>query len=159
MVNSDQAPVTASDGKDSEEVHDRDDIYKPSGALHRKRWRWTLPASIKNALSSLLHQDPSRPHIEPSSGLGTKPALPSYRACEIQRMTEFEEVNFTPEHQPNRRQHAASSCPGSISCIADSTGVLVCLVNPKVGLRMLIIQFMFVLLVNFFCFAHLSIWY
>ena len=46
-------------------------------------------------LSSLLHQDPSRPHIEPSSGLGPMPALAPDRAREIQRMTEFEEDNFT----------------------------------------------------------------
>ncbi|KAF8439886.1 hypothetical protein L210DRAFT_3612466 [Boletus edulis BED1] len=40
-------------------------------------------------------EDPSRPHLESSSGLGAMPALASGRAREIQRMTEFEEDNFT----------------------------------------------------------------
>ena len=50
---------------------------------------------IPKALSSLLHQDPSRPHIEGTSGLGSMPSLASDRAREIQRIKDFEEENFT----------------------------------------------------------------
>ena len=96
LVNNDQA----SDGEDNEEVDDRDGIYKPpklapvpytetAGDRRSKR------QSVPKTLSSLLHQDPSRPHIEASSGLGAMPTLASDRAREIQRMTEFEEDNFT----------------------------------------------------------------
>ncbi|KAF8137430.1 hypothetical protein EV363DRAFT_1446281 [Boletus edulis] len=61
------------------------------------------------SLSALLYQDPSRPHLESSSGLGAMPALASGRAREIQRMTEFEEDNFTrlimkKKEAPRRRR-------------------------------------------------------
>jgi len=90
----------ASDGDDDEEVDKRSGIYKPpklapmpytesSGDKHSKR------RPVPKTLSALLHQDPSRPHIESSSGLGAMPALASDRAREIQGMTEFEEENFT----------------------------------------------------------------
>lgn len=48
---------------------------------------------VPTALSTL--QDPSRPHVESTSGLGSMPALQSNRAREIQRINEFEEENFT----------------------------------------------------------------
>ena len=50
---------------------------------------------VPSALAALTRQDPSRPHIESTSGLGSGPSLSSNRGREIQRMTEFEEENFT----------------------------------------------------------------
>ena len=50
---------------------------------------------VPTALSSLARVDPSMPHLESTSGLGNTPALMSKRAQELQRMTEFEEENFT----------------------------------------------------------------
>lgn len=50
---------------------------------------------VPTALSTLARLDPSMPHLESTSGLGNTPALMSNRAQELQRMTEFEEENFT----------------------------------------------------------------
>ncbi len=50
---------------------------------------------VPTALSSLAHLDPSMPHVESASGLGSTPALMSRRAKELERMNEFEEENFT----------------------------------------------------------------
>ena len=100
LVNNDQASNAASDEDDNDEADNRDGIYKPpklapmpytENAGDKRSKRQPIPKT----LSSLLHQDPSRPHIESSSGLGAMPALASDRAREIQRMTEFEEENFT----------------------------------------------------------------
>lgn len=55
----------------------------------------TRRAPIPTALSSLARLDPSMPHVESASGLGSTPAIQSRRAQELQRMTEFEEDNFT----------------------------------------------------------------
>ncbi|KIJ63260.1 hypothetical protein HYDPIDRAFT_155982 [Hydnomerulius pinastri MD-312] len=100
LVNNDQGSDAESDEDQNEQEESRDGIYRPpklapmpytetAGDKRSKR------QPIPKALSSLLHQDPSRPHIESSSGLGSMPALASDRAREIQRMTEFEEENFT----------------------------------------------------------------
>ena len=100
LVNNDRASDAASDAEDNEEASNRDGIYKPpklapmpytetAGSKRSKR------QPIPKTLSSLLYQDPSRPHIESSTGLGAMPTLASDRAREIQRMTEFEEDNFT----------------------------------------------------------------
>jgi len=100
LVNDDQASDAALDGEGNGEADNRDGIYKPpklapmpytENAGDRRSKRQSIPKT----LSSLLHQDPSRPHIESSSGLGAMPTLASDRAREIQRMTEFEEDNFT----------------------------------------------------------------
>ncbi|KAF8120950.1 hypothetical protein EV363DRAFT_1406709 [Boletus edulis] len=100
LVDNDQASNAASDAEGNEEADNRDGIYKPpklapmpytENAGDKRSKRQPIPKS----LSSLLHQDPSRPHLESSSGLGAMPALASGRAREIQRMTEFEEDNFT----------------------------------------------------------------
>ncbi|OJA17538.1 hypothetical protein AZE42_12813 [Rhizopogon vesiculosus] len=82
------------------DVEYQDGIYRPpklapmpyteTGADKRSK-RQPVP----KALSSLLHQDPSRPHIEGTSGLGSMPSLASDRAREIQRLKDFEEENFT----------------------------------------------------------------
>ena len=50
---------------------------------------------VPTALSTLARLDPAMPHLESTSGLGNTPALMSKRAQELQRMTEFEEENFT----------------------------------------------------------------
>ncbi|KAI0781363.1 hypothetical protein BD413DRAFT_608521 [Trametes elegans] len=52
-------------------------------------------APVPTALANLAHLDPSKPYMESTSGLGATPALASGRARELQRMTEFEEENFT----------------------------------------------------------------
>lgn len=100
LVDNDQALDAATDNEDDEETAKRGGIYKPpklapmpytESAGDKRSKRQPIPKT----LSSLLHQDPSRPHIESSSGLGAMPALASDRAREIQRMTEFEEDNFT----------------------------------------------------------------
>jgi len=100
LVNNGQTSDAASDKDDNEEADNRDGIYKPpklapmpytESAGDKRSKRQPIPKT----LSSLLHQDPSRPHIESSTGLGAMPSLASDRAREIQRMTEFEEDNFT----------------------------------------------------------------
>ncbi|KAG9318192.1 hypothetical protein JVU11DRAFT_271 [Chiua virens] len=96
LINNDHV----SDEDDNEVADDRGGIYKPpklapmpytENAADKRSKRQPIPKT----LSSLLHQDPSRPHVESSTGLGAMPALASDRAREIQRMTEFEEENFT----------------------------------------------------------------
>lgn len=89
---------------ESESVDEKNDnvdkIYRPP-KLAAMPYTETAPDKrtkrqhVPKALSSLLYQDPSRPHVESTSGLGFTPALASDRAREIQRMTEFEEENFT----------------------------------------------------------------
>ncbi|KAF8134606.1 hypothetical protein EV363DRAFT_1397000 [Boletus edulis] len=61
-------------------------IYKPP--------KLALMPYTENACDK-RSKHPSRPHLESSSGLGAMPALAPGRAREIQRMTEFEEDNFT----------------------------------------------------------------
>ena len=89
--------------EDHEEGRDegRDGIYRPPKLAPMP---YTEPTKGKDkkragptptALSSLARLDPSMPHLESTSGLGSTPALMSKRAQELQRMTEFEEENFT----------------------------------------------------------------
>lgn len=52
-------------------------------------------AHVPATLHTLTHADPSRPHIETTSGLGNMAALTSKRARELQEMTEWEEMNMT----------------------------------------------------------------
>lgn len=49
---------------------------------------------VPSALA-LLQEDPSRPHVETTSGLGGMPSLHSGRAKYLKRVTEYEEENFT----------------------------------------------------------------
>ncbi|KAG1790888.1 uncharacterized protein HD556DRAFT_667889 [Suillus plorans] len=80
-------------------VEDPDAIYRPpklapmpyTTAADKRSTRQPVP----KALSTLLHQDPSRPHVEGISGLGSMPSFASDRAREIQRIKDFEEDNFT----------------------------------------------------------------
>jgi U3 small nucleolar ribonucleoprotein protein LCP5 len=78
----------------------REEIYRPPRlaampyteiSKDKKSRRIPLPS----ALAALAHQDPSKPHVETTTGLATISSLSSNRAREIRRMTEFEEENFT----------------------------------------------------------------
>jgi len=100
LVSNDQGSDAESDENQNEDEGTRDGIYRPpklapmpysESAGDKRSKRQPIPKT----LSSLIHQDPSRPHVESTSGLGSTPALASDRAREIQRMTEFEEDNFT----------------------------------------------------------------
>jgi len=55
----------------------------------------TRDAPAPRALASLALSDPSRPHTESTSGMGSNPALLSGRAHHLKRLNEFEEENFT----------------------------------------------------------------
>ncbi|KAG1849146.1 hypothetical protein DFJ58DRAFT_704798 [Suillus subalutaceus] len=86
--------------EDQDGRSDVEDIYRPpklapmpytEAAADKRSKRQPVP----KALSTLLHQDPSRPHVEGTSGLGSMPSLASDRAREIQRIKDFEEENFT----------------------------------------------------------------
>ncbi|KAL4075407.1 hypothetical protein V8B97DRAFT_1579306 [Scleroderma yunnanense] len=101
LVNNEQGSggETEEDG-DGDDQGNHDEIYRPpklapmpyvEAATDKRSKRQPIPKS----LSSLVHQDPSRPHVESTSGLGFTPTLASNRAREIQRMAEFEEENFT----------------------------------------------------------------
>jgi U3 small nucleolar ribonucleoprotein protein LCP5 len=89
------------DERDEEDdAQDKDGIYRPPRLAampytEPKRDKKTRRAPLPSALSSLMHQDPSKPHIESTTGLGSMPSLSSNRAREIHRMNEFEEENFT----------------------------------------------------------------
>ena len=93
-------------GSDHDEDHPgrdtqpREGVYRPprlaampyaEAPKDKKSRRKPLPS----ALAALAHQDPSRPHIESTTGFATMPSLTSNRAREIRRMAEFEEENFT----------------------------------------------------------------
>jgi len=99
LVNNDD-DGSGNDQNEEETVRDRDGIYRPPRLAampytEPKRDKRARRVPIPGALSSLMHQDPSRPHIESTSGLGSMPSLSSNRAREIHRMNEFEEENFT----------------------------------------------------------------
>lgn len=88
------------DDDEDDEPKDRDGLYRPPRLAampytEPKRDKKARRAPVPSALSALSHQDPSRPHIESTSGLGALPSLSSNRAREIHRMAEFEEENFT----------------------------------------------------------------
>jgi U3 small nucleolar ribonucleoprotein protein LCP5 len=90
----------ANEDGDDATAHDRDGIYRPPRLAampytEPKRDKKTRRAPVPTALSSLIHQDPSKPHIESTTGLGSMPSLSSNRARELHRMNEFEEENFT----------------------------------------------------------------
>ena len=51
-------------------------------------------AHIPAALHTLIHADPSKPHMETTSGLGNIAALTSKRTRELQEMAEWEETNM-----------------------------------------------------------------
>lgn len=104
-----QNMMSAYDGDiaDSDEQREKDEettaegIYRPpklapmpyTAAPSRKSER--RPQADPSALTALLNADPTRPHLESSTGLGTTPSLSSSRAKAVQRYTEYEEENFT----------------------------------------------------------------
>ena len=96
----------SSDEEDGEEGEDgdsrsKDEIYRPPRLAPmpytepQKSKDKTRKGPVPTTLSSLAHLDPSMPHAESASGLCSTPSLQSKRAKELQRMTEFEEENFT----------------------------------------------------------------
>jgi len=100
LINNDAEGSVDDEDEDDGNAQDRDGIYRPPRLAampytEPKRDKKARRAPIPNALSSLLHQDPSKPHVESTSGLGSMPSLSSNRAREIHRMNEFEEENFT----------------------------------------------------------------
>lgn len=96
------ADMSGEDDEEEPNGEDRQDgIYRPpkvapmpytelSGKDKRGR-----RAPIPTTLASLAHLDPSKPYTESTTGLGAAPTMQNARAREIQRMTEFEEENFT----------------------------------------------------------------
>ncbi|TFY72359.1 hypothetical protein EVG20_g670 [Dentipellis fragilis] len=100
-------PQNLMGGDMSGEEEDEDDTGRTADGIYRPPKLAPMPYTeprkdkraprqpIPTALTSLAHLDPSRPYIESTSGLGAAPAHQNARAREIQRMTEFEEENFT----------------------------------------------------------------
>ncbi|KAF9650837.1 hypothetical protein BDM02DRAFT_3111387 [Thelephora ganbajun] len=85
---------TGGDGGDQED----DGVYRPPKVAPMP---YTEPKSKKDhrthvpaALHALTRTDPSKPHIETTSGLGNMAALMSKRARELQEMVEWEEMNM-----------------------------------------------------------------
>lgn len=96
-----------SDESDDEDTHtstaknaNGDAIYRPpqlapvpyveKSSKERRRERLPIPSALAS-----LQADPSRPHVESTSGLGGMPDLQSGRAKHLKRVTEYEEENFT----------------------------------------------------------------
>nr|VWO99822.1 Uncharacterized protein [Ganoderma boninense] len=108
-----QALMDAASGSDGEGEDDgapssaRDGIYRPpklapmpytEPSAKSKDKSKDRRAPVPSALAHLAHLDPSKPYAESTSGLGggaTSAAHGSARARELQRMTAFEEENFT----------------------------------------------------------------
>ncbi|GLB35061.1 putative sas10/Utp3/C1D family protein [Lyophyllum shimeji] len=102
----DAAPDTSRDRPSQSENHDphdatsKDGMYRPprvapvpyneksKSQLRKER------APLPSALAS-LSADPSRPHVESTSGLGSTPSLSSGRAAYLKRLNEYEEENFS----------------------------------------------------------------
>ncbi|KAF6765095.1 hypothetical protein DFP72DRAFT_870094 [Ephemerocybe angulata] len=91
------------DGSDQDDDKSRnangDAIYRPphlapvpyiEKSSKGRRERPPIPSAL-----ATLQQDPSRPHVESSTGLGGMPSLASGRAKHLKRITEYEEENFT----------------------------------------------------------------
>jgi U3 small nucleolar ribonucleoprotein protein LCP5 len=129
----------ASEGEEDEVDRDAEDaqgdgIYRPpklapmpynesGGRKDKRERRRPVPA----ALANLAYLDPSRPHLEGTSGLGAAPAssleAASSRAREIRRMTEFEEENFTrlvlkKKDERQRRRDEEDIALGGVPTIA-----------------------------------------
>ncbi|KAJ2931325.1 hypothetical protein H1R20_g5652, partial [Candolleomyces eurysporus] len=90
-----------SEEEEEDKTTSGDGIYRPphlapvpyiekSSKGRRERERQPLPSAL-----STLPSDPSRPHLESSTGLGGIPSLASGRAKYLKRVTEYEEENFT----------------------------------------------------------------
>ncbi|PIL30553.1 hypothetical protein GSI_07253 [Ganoderma sinense ZZ0214-1] len=106
-----QALMDAGSGSDGEGSDDdapadaRDGIYRPpklapmpyTESSTKSKDKSARRAPVPSALAHLAHLDPSKPYTESTSGLGggATSAHGSARARELQRMTAFEEENFT----------------------------------------------------------------
>lgn len=96
--NLEELPDKSDFGGDGE-GQEADGVYRPPKVAPmpytehktKKDRRTHVPA----ALHTLVHTDPSRPHMETTSGLGNMTALASKRARELQEMAEWEEMNMT----------------------------------------------------------------
>lgn len=87
------------DGREHREGQEDDGVYRPPKVAPMP---YTEPKSKRDrrthvpaALHTLMHANPSRPHIETTSGLGNMAALTSKRTRELQEMAEWEETNMT----------------------------------------------------------------
>lgn len=84
----------------SYDVAATDDIYRPprlapvpyieKSKSQRKKERPPVPSALVS-----LSSDPSHPHMESTSGLGSTPSLASGRVAYLKRLNEFEEENFS----------------------------------------------------------------
>jgi len=100
MNNDEEAGPDGEHENGTKGAQNRDEVYRPPRLAampytEAPRDKKSRRIPVPSALAALMHQDPSRPHMESTSGLATIPSLTSNRAREIQRMTEFEEENFT----------------------------------------------------------------
>ncbi|KAH9857625.1 hypothetical protein C2E23DRAFT_865421 [Lenzites betulinus] len=95
---------SGSEDEDGGSTHggDRSGVYRPPKLApvpytetRKGKDKAARQGPLPSALAHLAHLDPSKPYVESTSGLGGGPALASGRARELQRMTEFEEENFT----------------------------------------------------------------
>ncbi|RDB21254.1 Neuroguidin [Hypsizygus marmoreus] len=106
LVN-DQQIVSSDVGRIDDSHYDRisgptsnDDIYHPprvapvpyteKSKSQKRKERPPLPSALAS-----LSSDPSRPHLESTTGLGSTPSLASGRAAYLKRLSEFEEENFS----------------------------------------------------------------
>jgi U3 small nucleolar ribonucleoprotein protein LCP5 len=87
-----------SDDEEGSKGQDDDGVYRPPKVAPMP---YTEPRSKKDrrsrvpaALHTLMHTNPSKPHIETTSGLGNMAALTSKRTRELQEMAEWEETNM-----------------------------------------------------------------
>lgn len=64
--------------------------YTEAPKTKSRRERVPVPSALNH-----LAADPSRPHVETTSGLGGIPQLGSKRAAYLKRVQEYEEENFT----------------------------------------------------------------
>ncbi|KDQ12372.1 hypothetical protein BOTBODRAFT_56937 [Botryobasidium botryosum FD-172 SS1] len=91
----------AASDNDEDEEPDRSGVYRPPKLAPMpynetsRKDKSKRRAPVPSALASLAYNDPSNPHVESTSGLGSMPSLSTARARELDRMTRFEEENMT----------------------------------------------------------------
>ena len=122
-----------SDGEGHPEDQEDDGVYRPPKVAPMP---YTEPKSSKDrrthvpaALHTLMHSDPSKPHIEATSGLGNMAALTSKRTRELQEMAEWEETNMArlvmkKKDARRRAQDEADIALGGIGAGGRKGGVL-----------------------------------
>lgn len=117
----------STDDEDAQDDERRNGIYRPPKIApmpynEEPREKKKRQAPIANGLAELT---PYEPHVESTSGLGSMPSLQSSRAKELQRITEFEEENFTrlimkKKDAKRRRQDEADIALGGTGAGLDS---------------------------------------